>query len=192
MNGNKTLVRNRALIIPRDLCVYSKESVMFRAAPVRIADSEFDWLRIADTWEMVAARAANIGISTTSSALASLNPDVSLSAAASAEQVGTKVRIRAPWAPQVRTLAAAAAINSPLTMRWNSPLEVWRSSSASAATPELYVRDWNGDGIDELSITAAPGSASVALQILARGANGRFRLAGTLARSGIVNGWVLR
>ena len=192
MNGNKTLVRNRALIIPRDLCVYSKESVMFRAAPVRIADSEFDWLRIADTWEMVAARAANIGISTTSSALASLNPDVSLSAAASAEQVGTKVRIRAPWAPQVRTLAAAAAINSPLTMRWNSPFEVWRSSSASAATPELYVRDWNGDGIDELSITAAPGSASVALQILARGANGRFRLAGTLARSGIVNGWVLR
>jgi hypothetical protein len=77
-------------------------------------------------------------------------------------------------------------------MRWNSPFEVWRSSSASAATPELYVRDWNGDGIDELSITAAPGSASVALQILARGANGRFRLAGTLARSGIVNGWVLR
>jgi hypothetical protein len=192
MNGNKILVRNKALTIPRDLCVYTKTSVMFRNAPVRISDGEFDWLRTTDTWETVATRAANIGITTTSSALASLNPEVSLSAAANAEQAGTKVRIRAPWAPQTRTLAAAAAIVSPVTMRWNSPFEAWRSSSSSAATPELYVRDWNGDGIDELSTAAAPGSTSVALQLLTRGADGRFGLASTLTRSGIINGWVLR
>jgi hypothetical protein len=54
------------------------------------------------------------------------------------------------------------------------------------------VRDWNGDGIDELSFAAAPGSTSVALQLLTRGADGRFGLASTLTRSGIINGWVLR
>jgi len=192
MNGNKILVRNKALTIPRDLCVYTKTSVMFRNAPVRISDGEFDWLRTTDTWETVATRAANIGITTTSSALAALNPEVSLSAAASAEQAGTKVRIRAPWAPQTRALAAAAAITSLVTMRWNSPFEAWRSSSSSTATPELYVRDWNGDGIDELSTAAAPGSTGVALQLLTRGADGRFGLASTLTRSGIINGWVLR
>ncbi|MFZ9976052.1 MAG: hypothetical protein ACO3GM_04635, partial [Candidatus Limnocylindrus sp.] len=72
------------------------------------------------------------------------------------------------------------------------PFEAWRSSSSSTATPELYVRDWNGDGIDELSFAAAPGASSVTLQLLTRGADGRFGLSSSLTRSGVVSGWVLR
>ncbi|MFZ9405379.1 MAG: hypothetical protein ACO26K_05085, partial [Candidatus Limnocylindrus sp.] len=107
-------------------------------------------------------------------------------------QVGSKVSIRAPWAPLARSLPATPDVVSTLTMRWNSPFEAWRSSGSSAATPELYVRDWNGDGIDELSFAAAPGASSVTLQLLARGADGRFGLSSSLTRSGVVSGWVLR
>lgn len=192
MNGNKILVRNKSLTLPRDLCVYTKESVMFRNAPVRILDGEFDWLRTGDTWETVATRAATVGINTSAAALAALNPTVTIATAATAEQVGSKVSIRAPWAPLARSLPATPDIVSTMTMRWNSPFEAWRSSSSSAATPELYVRDWNGDGIDELSLAAAPGASSVTLQLLTRGADGRFGLSDSLTRSGVVSGWVLR
>ena len=192
MNGNKVLVRNKSLTIPRDLCVYTKESVMFRGAPVRILNGEFDWLRTGDTWETVATRAATVGINTSAAALAALNPTVTIATAATAEQAGSKVSIRAPWAPLARTLPATPNIVSTLTMRWNSPFEAWRSSSSSAATPELYVRDWDGDGIDELSLAAAPGASSVTLQLLTRGADGRFGLNNSLTRSGVVTGWVLR
>jgi len=192
MNGNKILVRNKSLTIPRDLCVYTKESVMFRNAPVRILDGEFDWLRTGDTWESVATRAATVGINTSAAALAALNPTVTITTAATAEQVGSKVSIRVPWAPLARSLPVTPDIVSTMTMRWNSPFEAWRSSSSSAATPELYVRDWNGDGIDELSLGAAPGASSVTLQLLTRGADGRFGLNTALTRSGVVSGWVLR
>ena len=192
MNGNKILVRNKPLTVPRDLCVYTKESVMFQGAPVRILNGEFDWLRAGDTWAMVATRAATVGISTSAEALASLNSGVTLTSAAAGEQVGKKVSIRAPWSPLARVLPATPDTVNVITMRWNSPFEAWRSSSSSAATPELYVRDWNGDGIDELSLAAAPGSSSVTLQLLARGADGRFSLNTTLTRSGVVSGWVLR
>jgi hypothetical protein len=192
MNGNKILVRNKTLTIPHDLCVYTKESVMFRGAPVRILNGEFDWLRADDTWATVATRAAAIGITTTAEALAALNPTVTIASAASEEQVGSKVSIRAPWAPLARSLPATPDIVSTLTMRWNSPFEAWRSSNSSAATPELYVRDWSGDGIDELSFAAAPGASSVTLQLLARGTDGRFSLSSSLTRSGVVSGWVLR
>jgi hypothetical protein len=192
MNGNKILVRNKSLTIPRDLCVYTKESVMFRNAPVRILDGEFDWLRTGDTWESVATRAATVGINTSAAALAALNPTVTIATAATAEQVGSKVSIRAPWAPLARSLPATPDTVSVVTMRWNSPFEAWRSSSSSATTPELYVRDWNGDGIDELSFAAAPGASSVTLQLLVRGADGRFGLSSSLTRSGVVSGWVLR
>ena len=192
MNGNKILVRNKTLIIPRDLCVYTKESIMFRDAPVRILNGEFDWLRTGDTWTTVAARAASIGLSTTEQALAALNPSLTITSAVTAEQVGSKVSIRAPWAPLARTLPATPDTVNVITMRWNSPFEAWRSSSSSAATPELYVRDWNGDGIDELSFAVAPGASSVTLQLLARGADGRFGLGTALTRSGVVSGWVLR
>ena len=117
---------------------------------------------------------------------------MALSGAATAEQAGTKVSIRAPWAPLARSLAAAPEIESVATMRWNSPFEAWRSTNGSAATPELYVRDWNGDGIDELSFAAAPGAASVTLQLLARGDDGRFTVTSALTRSGVVSGWVLK
>ncbi|MFZ9278636.1 MAG: FG-GAP repeat domain-containing protein, partial [Candidatus Limnocylindrus sp.] len=150
MNGNKVLVRNKTLIVPRDLCVYTRTSVMFRGAPVRILNGEFDWLRAGDTWATVATRAATIGIKTTAESLATLNPSVALTAAASGELIGKKVSIRAPWAPLARSLPATPDTVSVITMRWNSPFEAWRSSSSSTATPELYVRDWNGDGIDEL------------------------------------------
>ena len=192
MNGNKILVRNKSLIIPRDLCVYTKESVMFRNAPVRILDGEFDWLRAGDTWASVATRAATAGVTTTAETLAGLNGEVALSEAATAEQVGTKISIRAPWAPLARTLPAAPEIASTVALRWNSPFEAWRSASGSTATPELYVRDWNGDGIDELAFAAAPGSSSVTLQLLTRGADGRLALGSSVTRSGVVTGWVLR
>lgn len=192
MNGNKILVRNKSLIIPRDLCVYTKESVMFRNAPVRILDGEFDWLRAGDTWASVATRAATAGVTTTAETLAGLNGEVALSEAATAEQVGTKVSIRAPWAPLARTLPAAPEIASTVALRWNSPFEAWRSASGSTATPELYVRDWNGDGIDELAFAATPGANSVTLQLLTRGADGRLAFGGSVTRSGVVTGWVLR
>jgi hypothetical protein len=192
MNGNKILVRNKSLTIPRDLCVYTKESVMFRNAPVRILDGEFDWLRTGDTWESVATRAATVGINTSAAALAALNPTVTIATAATAEQVGSKVSIRAPWAPLARSLPATPDTVNVITMRWNSPFEAWRASSSSAATPELYVRDWNGDGIDELSFAAAPGASSVTLQLLVRGADGRLGLSSSLTRSGVVSGWMLR
>ena len=191
MNGNKILVRTKLLTIPRDLCVYTKTSVMFRAAPVRISSGEFDWLRAGDTWTSVAARAATIGVTVTAEALAELNSEVALAAAATTAQVGTKVRIRTPWAPLARTLPATPEIISTLALRWNSPFEAWRSASSGAATPELYVRDWNGDGIDELAF-AAPGVSSVTLQFLTRGADGRLSFGSSLTRAGVVTGWVLR
>jgi len=192
MNGNKTLVRTKLLTIPRDLCVYTKESVMFKAAPVRISTGEFDWLRAGDTWSNVATRAATIGISTTAEALTALNPSVVITSAATAEQVGTKVSIRTPWAPLARTLPATPEIVSTLTLRWNSPFEAWRSATRGVATPELYVRDWNGDGIDELAFAAAPGASSVTLQILTRGSGGRLSFGSSITRKGVVSGWVLR
>jgi hypothetical protein len=192
MNGNKTLVRNKLLTIPRDLCVYTKESVMFKAAPVRISTGEFDWLRAGDTWSNVATRAATIGISTTAEALTALNPSVVITSAATPEQVGTKVSIRTPWAPLARTLPATPEIVSTSTLRWNSPFEAWRSASRGVATPELYVRDWNGDGIDELAFAAAPGASSVTLQILTRGSGGRLSFGSSITRKGVVSGWVLR
>ena len=54
------------------------------------------------------------------------------------------------------------------------------------------MRDWNGDGIDELSFAGAPGASSVTLQLLLRGTDGRFSLNSSLTRSGVVTGWVLR
>jgi hypothetical protein len=192
MNGNKVLVRTKTLIIPRDLCVYTKESVMFRGAPVRTLNGEFDWLRAGDTWATVATRASTIGITATAEALATLNPTVTIASAVTAEQVGGKVSIRAPWAPLARSLPATPDTVGVVTLRWNSPFEAWRSSNSSAATPELYVRDWSGDGIDELSFAAAPGASSVTLQLLVRGADGRFGLSSSLTRSGVVSGWVLR
>ena len=45
---------------------------------------------------------------------------------------------------------------------------------------------------DELSFAAAPGASSVTLQILVRGADGRFGPSNSLTRSGVVSGWVLR
>ena len=192
MNRNKTLVRTKLLTIPRDLCVYTKESVMFKAAPVRISTGEFDWLRAGDTWSNVATRAATIGISTTAEAITALNPSVVITSAATAEQVGTKVSIRTPWAPLARTLPATPEIVSTLTLRWNSPFEAWRSASRGVATPEIYVRDWNGDGIDELAFAAAPGASSVTLQLLTRGSGGRLSFGSSITRKGVVSGWVLR
>ena len=165
---------------------------MFKTAPVRISNGEFDWLRAGDTWSSVATRAATIGISATAETLAELNNDVSVSDTATAAQVGTKVRIRTPWAPLARTLPATPEILSALTLRWNSPFEAWRSASSGTATPELYVRDWNGDGIDELAFAAAPGASSVTLQLLARAADGRLSFGSSLTRAGVVTGWVLR
>ena len=165
---------------------------MFKTAPVRIAAGEFDWLRAGDTWASVATRAAAIDVSTTATALADLNNDVTLSDAATTAQVGTKVRIRTPWAPLARTLAVTPEIISTLTLRWNSPFEAWRSATSSAATPELFVSDWNGDGIDELALAAAPGASSVTLQLLTRGADGRLSYGASLTRAGVVTGWVLR
>ena len=192
MNKNKTLLRGATLLVPRDLCIYTSKSVLFRNAPVRTLDGEFDWVRAADTWETIAARAVGIGVNATAASVSALNPELLLDGSAASAPVGSKVSIRAPWAPLVRTLAPAPDISASTTLSWSSPFEAWRSASASSVAPNLYVRDWNGDGIDELTFAGAPGASSVTLQLMTLSAEGRLTVAQEVSRSGVVSGWTLR
>ncbi len=192
MNGNKVLVRGKSLLVPRDLCVYTAKSVMFRNAPVRTLDGEFDWVRASDTWATIAARATAIGISASAESLAALNSGITIDGGASSAAVGTKVRVRVPWAPLARQLDPAPQVAAATTLSWSSPFEAWRSAAAGSAAPNLYVRDWNGDGIDELTFAAVPGTSSVALQLMKLGTDGRLDVAGAFSRTGVTTGWVLR
>jgi hypothetical protein len=192
MNNDKVLVRGATLRAPRDLCVYTEKSVLYRTAPVRTSNGEFDWVRAGDTWETIASRAVTIGVSATVSALTALNPEITIDGGANSAPIGTKVRIRAPWAPLVRVLDPAPQIAAATTLSWNSPFEAWRSVATSSVAPNLYVRDWNGDGIDELTFAAAPAASGVTLQFMTLGADGRLSAGQTVSRTGALAGWTLR
>lgn len=187
MNGNKTLVRGKTIVAPYDRCVYTATSVLFRTAPVRIAAGEFDWLRSGDDWAKVAARAVAIGVAATADSLAALNPDVKIDTAA----VGTKVRIRTPWAAPVRTTEPPASTEvGGKILSWSAPFTAW-TAPVGAAAPSLYVRDWNGDAIDELLVGAKPGASGLSLRLM-KIADGKLSTAATLIRAFAISGWILR
>ena len=187
LNGNKVLVRGKRLTVPYDQCAYSAKSIMFRKAPVRIAAGEFDWLREGDGWTQVIARAAALGVEVTQSELRALNENLDPTAA----PVGTKIRIRLPWAPLVRTLNPAPSLTgSNGSLSWTNPGEALLLPVGSVA-PSMYARDWDGDGIDDLLLTTTPTSAGVALDLTTlRGE--RFTLGSRLSRPIVTTDWVLR
>ena len=186
MNGNKLLVRGKKISAPYDLCVYTPQSIMFRKAPVRISNGEFDWLRSGDNWAAVAERAGLVGVETSAEELEALNVNIIIGGAS----LGAKVRVRTPWAPLTRTLPPAGVINgATASLTWSDPTPSLTLAVASPA-PQLAARDWDGDGIDELLLVAPPG-ASVSLTPAAWSA-GRLSLGTVVQRTGVTTGWVLR
>ena len=187
MNGNKMLVRGKMLTAPYDRCVYTSKSVLFRNAPVRIAAGEFDWLRAGDDWAKVAARAVALGVDATAASIEAANPDVKLDTA----PVGTKVRIRAAWAAPVRTAEAPAAAEiGGKILSWSAPFTAW-TAPVGAAAPSLYVRDWNGDAIDDLLVGGKPSAAGLSLRFM-KITDGKLSTAATISRPFAVTGWILR
>jgi hypothetical protein len=186
MNGNKLLVRGKKITAPYDLCVYTAQSIMFRKAPVRISNGEFDWLRSGDTWATVAERAAAIGVATSAAELEALNVNIIIGGASP----GAKVRIRTPWAPLTRALPPAGVINgATASLTWSDP-NPSLTLAVSTPTPQLAARDWNGDGIDELLLVSPPG-ASVSVTPATWSA-GRLSPGVAVQRTGVTTGWVLR
>ena len=183
----KVLIVGKSVNVPLDTtCVYTAKSVMYRNAPVRILAGELDWLRASDTWETVAARAAAIGVTVDAAGLAELNPDVDLTTATA----GTEVRIRAPWAPTVRSNVPAGTFTvGARNYAWGSPLEVWKST-ASASVPKLMVRDWTGDGILDLFFTSVSSTGTVTLQRLGY-TGGQLVQSEKVVRPSVGKGWTL-
>ncbi len=184
----KVLVVGKTVNVPVDTtCVYTAKSVMYRNAPVRILAGEVDWLRAADTWELIATRAAAIGVTVDAAGLAALNPTIDLTTATA----GTEVRIRAPWAAVVRsnvpatTFAVGARIYA-----WGSPLEVWKAT-ASGSVPKLMARDWTGDGILDLFFTSVSSTGTVTLERLGYSA-GRLVQKEKIVRASVGKGWILQ
>ena len=160
---------------------------MYRNAPVRILAGEVDWLQAADTWEVVATRAAAIGITVDAAGLALLNPDIDLTTATA----GTEVRIRAPWSATVRSNAAATIFTvGARSYAWGSPLEVW-NTTASANVPKLVARDWTGDGILDLFFTSVSSTGTVTLERLGYSA-GRLVQKEKIVRTAVGKGWTLQ
>ena len=131
--------------------------------------------------------AAAIGIEATAESLAALNPTITIDTAG----VGTKVRIRAPWAPLVRAVEppAAAEIGGKI-LSWSDPGVAWLAP-VGASTPNLYVRDWNGDAIDDLLLGANPGAAGLSLRLM-KLSEGALSTGSTVARTFAIAGWRLR
>jgi hypothetical protein len=187
MNGNKVLVRGKTLTAPYDRCVIRAKSVLFRNAPVRIAAGEFDWLRAGDDWAKVASRAVALGIAATADSIAALNPGVSIDTAAA----GTKVRIRLAWAAPVRSAEPPGATEiGGKILSWSEPFTAW-TAPVGAAVPSLYVRDWNGDAIDDLLVGPRPGVAGLSLRLM-KLTEGKFTTAATVSRTFAITGWILR
>ncbi len=184
----KVLVVGQSVRVPVDAgCVYTTKSVMYRNSPVRILAGEFDWLRAGDTWEIVATRAAAIGVAVDAAGLASLNPTIDLATAVA----GTEVRIRAPWAAVVRSSVPASTFTVGTRIyAWGSPLEVWKAT-ASGSVPKLMARDWTGDGILDLFFTSVSSSGSVTLQRLGY-TSGRLVQKEKILRSSVGKGWVIQ
>jgi hypothetical protein len=184
----KVLVVGKTVNVPVDTtCVYTAKSVMYRNAPVRILAGEVDWLRASDTWEIVATRAAAIGVTVDAAALAALNPTIDLTTATA----GTEVRIRAPWAAVVRSNVPATTFAvGARTYAWGSPLEVWKAA-ASGSVPKLVARDWTGDGILDLFFTSVSSTGTVTLERLGYSA-GRLVQKEKIVRASVGKGWILQ
>lgn len=184
----KVLIAGQTVSVPLNTtCSYTSKSVLYHNAPVRILAGESDWLRAADTWEVVAARAAAIGVTVDAAALATLNPTIDLTTATA----GTEVRIRAPWAAVVRSSAAAGTFAvGARTYAWGSPLEVWKAS-ASGSAPTLVARDWTGDGILDLFFTSISSKGTVTLERLGY-SKGRLVQKEAIVRTSIGKGWTLQ
>ena len=183
----KVLVVGQSVNVPVDAyCVYTAKSVMYLNSPVRILPGEVDWLRAADTWETVATRAAAIGVTVDATGLAALNPTIDLTTATA----GTEVRIRAPWAPTVRSNVPATTFAvGTRTYAWGSPLEVWKAT-ASASVPKLVARDWTGDGILDLFFTSVSSTGSVTMVRLGY-TSGRLVQREKVVRTAVGKGWTL-
>jgi hypothetical protein len=184
----KVLVVGKTVNVPVDTtCVYTAKSVMYRNAPVRILAGEVDWLRASDTWEIIAARAAAIGVTVDAAGLAALNPAIDLTTATA----GTEVRIRAPWAAVVRSNVPATTFAvGARTYAWGSPLEVWKAT-ASGSVPKLMARDWTGDGILDLFFTSVSSTGSVTLERLGY-TSGRLVQKEKILRTSVGKGWTLQ
>jgi len=184
----KVLVVGKTVNVPVDTtCVYTTKSVMYRNAPVRILAGEVDWLRAADTWELIATRAAAIGVTVDAAGLAALNPAIDLTTATA----GTEVRIRAPWAAVVRSNVSATTFAvGARTYAWGSPLEVWKAA-ASGSVPKLMARDWTGDGILDLFFTSVSSTGTVTLERLGYSA-GRLVQKEKIVRASVGKGWILQ
>jgi LysM repeat protein len=184
----KVLIVGKTVNVPVDTtCVYTAKSVMYRNAPVRILAGEADWLRAADTWELIATRAAAIGVTVDAAALAALNPTIDLTTATA----GTEVRIRDPWAAVVRSNVPATTFTVGVrTYAWGSPLEVWKAA-ASGSVPMLMVRDWTGDGILDLFFTTVSSTGTVTLERLGY-TSGRLVQKEKILRASVGKGWVLQ
>jgi len=184
----KVLIAGKTVSVPVDTtCVYTTKSVMYRNAPVRILAGEVDWLRAADTWELIATRAAAIGVTVDAAGLAVLNPTIDLTTATA----GTEVRIRAPWAAVVRSNVPATTFAvGTRTYAWGSPLEVWKAT-ASGSVPKLMARDWTGDGILDLFFTSVSSTGSVTLERLGF-SRGRLVQKEKVVRTSVGKGWTLQ
>ena len=184
----KVLIKGQTVKVPVDTtCVYTAKSVMYRNAPVRILAGEVDWLRASDTWEIIATRAAAIGVTVDAAGLATLNPTIDLTTATA----GTEVRIRAPWTAVVRSNVPATTFAvGARTYAWGSPLEVWKAT-ASGSVPKLMARDWTGDGILDLFFTSVSSTGSVTLQHLGY-TSGRLVQKEKILRTSVGKGWTLQ
>jgi LysM repeat protein len=183
----KVLVVGQSVNVPVDSsCVYTSKSVMYLNSPVRILAGEIDWLRAADTWETVATRAAAIGVTVDAAGLAALNPTIDLTTATT----GTEVRIRAPWAPTVRSNVPTTTFAvGTRTYAWGNPLEVWKAT-ASGSVPKLMARDWTGDGVLDLFFTSVSSTGTVTLERLGY-TSGRLVQKEKVVRASVGKGWTL-
>jgi hypothetical protein len=184
----KVLVAGKTVNVPVDsTCAYTAKSVLYRNAPVRILASEINWLRAADTWETIATRAADIGVTVDAAGLTALNPTIDLTTATA----GTEVRIRAPWAAVVRSSVPATTFAvGARTYAWGSPLEVWKAT-ASGSMPKLMARDWTGDGILDLFFTSVSSTGTVTLERLGY-SRGRLVQKEKIVRASVGKGWILQ
>jgi len=183
----KVLVAGQSVYVPIDpYCVYTAKSVMYLNSPVRILAGEVDRLRAGDTWEIVATRAAAIGVTVDAAGLAALNPTIDLTTATA----GTEVRIRAPWVATVRSNVPATTFAvGTRTYAWGAPLEVWKAT-ASASVPKLVARDWTGDGILDLFFTSVSSTGSVTMVRLGY-TSGRLVQKEKVVRTAVGKGWTL-
>jgi hypothetical protein len=187
MNSNKRLYRGQTVRVPLGLCVTSTSSVLRLGTPIRIRPAETDFFRAGDTAASIAARATAMGLAVGAEAIALLNLSLDLATALP----NTPVRIRAPWAPVVRSVGAPGSITTPTgTLAWRAPAEVW-TGAAATPLPGLLVREWTGDGVADLLLAGPAGAAGTTLVRLAW-SNGRLVAAETIARAFAVAGWMLR